>query len=203
MRKSELSDSQEQFLAIEEFMNEMGENDDTNREEDESEFNNNNNNIDIATTAKEAKEETAAIASDTTAPSSVENSSDALASTPPDLRPCTSDAIRDSTVEVAPGVYLPLKTPMQTWEAVEEGRVTVTTCNQCKVELTCTDDAHMVMCVDCWVFSPVDQAAFQDNLTESQSLNYKNMENGCVSVGIATEEIFEWIAIQEAAELMG
>jgi hypothetical protein len=105
-----------------------------------------------------------------------------------------------ATIEVAPGIHMPLKTPLETWLAVEEGRVTVTTCNRCKVELTCTDDACVVMCADCWVFSPVDQALSSPSWAATDVVDLKN---GCVSVGIQTEEIFEWLVIQEAADMLG
>eukprot|EP00339_Tiarina_fusa_P005505 CAMPEP_0117032204 /NCGR_PEP_ID=MMETSP0472-20121206/23094_1 /TAXON_ID=693140 ORGANISM="Tiarina fusus, Strain LIS" /NCGR_SAMPLE_ID=MMETSP0472 /ASSEMBLY_ACC=CAM_ASM_000603 /LENGTH=503 /DNA_ID=CAMNT_0004740759 /DNA_START=21 /DNA_END=1532 /DNA_ORIENTATION=+ len=61
-------------------------------------------------------------------------------------------------IEVAPGIRMSLKTPEDTWRAVLDGRITVTTCTSCACELTVADDAEVVVCTDCWVFSPVDQS---------------------------------------------
>ena len=199
-RYSELSDSQEGFMAMEEFLSTLGGIDEEATKEEED--------IMSKTTNEEEKQEEAEMKKTTTATMAKDDTKDTSDSDDfhQSIIVKNDDHTQNNTVEVAPGIHLPLKTPLETWAAVEEGRVTVTTCNHCKVELTCSDDAHLVMCVDCWVFSPVDQtttAFIEGDLTASQTLDYKNIEKGCVSVGIQTEEIFEWIAIQEASALLG
>jgi hypothetical protein len=61
-------------------------------------------------------------------------------------------------IEVRPGVTLPLKGAFETWNAVLEGRITVSQCCACCKELTYVDDVGLVLCIDSWVFSPVDQS---------------------------------------------
>jgi hypothetical protein len=59
-------------------------------------------------------------------------------------------------VEVMPGTFVPLRGSAETWEAVQSGHITRTTCFSCMTRLVCIDDADMVMCPECQLISPVD-----------------------------------------------
>jgi hypothetical protein len=87
-------------------------------------------------------------------------------------------------IEVGPGVSAPLRGSDETWKAIEDGRVTITSCTWCQIELNCLDDAQLVICPDCTMISPVDQTAGQDN---------SPCERYGVGVGIKPEEIVKWI----------
>jgi hypothetical protein len=94
-------------------------------------------------------------------------------------------------IEVAPGVEMPLISSDETWEAIMEGRITVTTCCSCTAELTCIDEAHLVVCADCWVFSPVDQAI------ATTIHQHQHQHRSSVGIGIKTEDIFHWLSQHE------
>ena len=94
--------------------------------------------------------------------------------------PPSSDIVAEEDVvifEVAPGIRMSLKSIEDTWSAVMEGRITVTACTSCQCELTCSDDAEVVVCTDCWVFSPVDQTEsnMEATATTSDSANTSSM----------------------------
>jgi hypothetical protein len=100
-------------------------------------------------------------------------------------------------IEVAPGLKLPLRSS-GTWDAIMEGRITVTKCTCCGYELACIDDANLVVCGDCWVFSPVDQ-----DMTTSLSVEAEDPQSRLsVGMGVRTEEIFEWLANEETIVLV-
>lgn len=88
-------------------------------------------------------------------------------------------------IDVAPGVKYPLRGSRETWNAIEEGRVTVTTCMSCNIELQCLADAQLVACPDCTMLSPVDQA----------SDNSDNTGRYGVGVGVKPSDILRWIQL--------
>jgi hypothetical protein len=97
-------------------------------------------------------------------------------------------ATEKGLIEVSPGVSLPLRGSKETWAALLEGRLTVTKCSCCQEELSCIDDAHLVVCCDCWVISPVDQSI------GGMSLDYSEAEcSYSVGLGVKASEIGEWI----------
>jgi hypothetical protein len=59
-------------------------------------------------------------------------------------------------VEVLPGEFVSLRGSVETWEAVQAGKVTGTICTYCRLALVCIEDADIVMCPGCRVISPVD-----------------------------------------------
>jgi hypothetical protein len=93
-------------------------------------------------------------------------------------------------IEVAPGVEMPLISSDETWEAIMEGRITVTKCCSCTTDLTCIDEAHLVVCADCWVFSPVDQAI-------ATTIHQQQHQRSSVGIGVKTEDIFNWLSQHE------
>ena len=102
---------------------------------------------------------------------------DAAIDTPPDV------------IEVAPGETLPFIRADTTFQALMEGQVLVSKCTCCETDLTCVDYATVIVCADCWAFSPVDQ--------EEQTNCF---QDGCVCLGIKEQDIVEWLNQQEQLE---
>jgi hypothetical protein len=61
--------------------------------------------------------------------------------------------IQDEMIDVSPGVRLPLRSSIATWQAIMHGNVVVTACYSCSSNLTSIADAELVICADCWVFN--------------------------------------------------
>lgn len=61
-------------------------------------------------------------------------------------------------IEVSPGIFMELRGSSESWEAVESGKVVVTTCPACALSLRCIQDAECVLCPDCRVVSPIEGA---------------------------------------------
>jgi hypothetical protein len=90
-------------------------------------------------------------------------------------------------IEVSPGFNLPLTGSKGTWKAIRDGRITITKCCCCQEDLTCIDDADLVICCDCWVFSPVDQ---------SIAGTPSDTPRG-VGMGVKIDDMKEWIIAQQ------
>jgi hypothetical protein len=104
-----------------------------------------------------------------------------------------SEVEESMMIEVEPGLKLPLRGSVDTWDAIMEGRITVTKCTCCGYELACIDDVNLLVCGDCWVFSPVDQ-----NMTSVPSMEAEDPKSRLsVGMGVRMEEIFEWLSDQE------
>lgn len=88
-------------------------------------------------------------------------------------------------IEVGPGVSMLLRGSDETWKAIEDGRVTITSCIYCQIELNCLDDAQLVICPVCTMMSPVDQ-------TDGNDENSSATRRG-VGVGIKPEDVVEWV----------
>lgn len=78
---------------------------------------------------------------------------------------------------------MPLRGAKETWDAIGEGRITITNCLTCQMELNCLDDALMVICPDCTMISPVDQAG--DGPEGNKGYG--------VGVGVKPEEVIKWL----------
>jgi hypothetical protein len=86
-------------------------------------------------------------------------------------------------IDVGGDVKMPLRGSDETWKAIADGRVTITSCIYCQIDLNCLEDAQLVICPDCTMISPVDQAEGQEN---SLFAKYG------VGVGVKPEVIVEW-----------
>ena len=62
----------------------------------------------------------------------------------------------EKIVEIMPGQFVPLRGSAETWDALQSGRITCTTCQYCRLSLVVIDDADMVMCPGCRIVSSVD-----------------------------------------------
>jgi hypothetical protein len=93
-------------------------------------------------------------------------------------------------IEVSPGFNLPLVGSRETWKAIRDGRITITKCCSCQEDLTCIDDADLVVCCDCWVVSPVDQSIAGGTPNGTSSTRR-------VGMGVKTDDMQEWITAQQ------
>jgi hypothetical protein len=96
---------------------------------------------------------------------------------------------RTIRIEVAPGIELRLRGSKETWAAIKESRITVTSCCCCLAELHCIQDAELVVCPDCWVVSPVDQSIGGVPI-EVES----NEADPSVSLGVKVEDTIRWLS---------
>ena len=102
----------------------------------------------------------------------------------------------NSMMEVAPGVNVPLRGSTETWHAIKDGRVTVTTCCACQLELYCIEDAEFVICPDCWVVSSVDQTVGGiplENEDICESDGEKKPASRGVGLGVKAVDVVEWL----------
>jgi hypothetical protein len=99
---------------------------------------------------------------------------------PPQSQPNPSSFM----IDVGPGVKMPLRGSDETWEAIEYGRVTITTCISCQIDLNCLEDAQLVICPDCTMMSPVDQTPGPGKVS---------YERYGVGVGVKPQEILDWV----------
>jgi hypothetical protein len=112
-----------------------------------------------------------------------------------------NDGDDEDLIEVSPGCHLPLRGSEETWKAIMSGKVTITRCACCEEDLTCVEDAQLVVCCDCWVFSPVDQSIAGIPLEEETDEEWftRNKSRG-VGLGVKANDIIEWISSQQEAE---
>eukprot|EP00797_Seminavis_robusta_P003947 Sro1255_g256470.1 n/a (351) ;mRNA; f:6760-7812 len=60
-----------------------------------------------------------------------------------------------TVMEIAPNMFVPYKGSHETWEAVQMGHFTVTTCFACALQLVVIDTAEFLVCPDCHTVSPL------------------------------------------------
>jgi len=101
-----------------------------------------------------------------------------------------NDSKEPESIEVAPNEEWPLKSSQETWSAIVEGRIVVTQCCGCSNELACHDDAGLVLCSDCWVFSPVDQQ-LEGSACSSGELIPKERQS--VGVGVKMDSLISYL----------
>lgn len=115
---------------------------------------------------------------------------------------CEDDnATTESTtmIEIVPNVSFPLRGARETWKAVLEGRIVVTTCYCCTCELTCVEDAGLVLCTDCWSFSPVDQNISSQTIAVATAGGMGGLPSSRQSVGLGVkpDDIFRFLDEQQ------
>ena len=92
----------------------------------------------------------------------------------PDREKC-----RTTEIEIAPGVYKPLRGSDETWKAIETGNITQSSCFFCTHDLHCLDDAEFVLCPVCRVVGPV-------------KANLLGFEYG-VGLGVKPDQMRRWM----------
>ena len=142
--------------------------------------NNNNNNQQQQLQRTRDEEEhhlSASLASfDTTANMTEDNMSQeyslpsfATTSTPPGVFSSnasvhSTDSSSNKTVmEIAPNLFVPYKGSQVTWEALQTGDFTVTTCFACALPLVVMDTAEYLVCPDCHTVSPLSYGGGADS----------------------------------------
>ena len=107
------------------------------------------------------------------------------------------------TIQVVPGISLPLKGYQETLAAIYDGRATIGRCGYCNINLHCIDIADLIFCQDCFVLSPVDSSCgsssnnnntFAQDDTDEVALvvNEEQLSRGnytCVGLGFKTKDI--------------
>jgi hypothetical protein len=68
---------------------------------------------------------------------------------------CTAGATCESIMEISPNLFVPYRGSQETWEAVQVGRFTVTTCFACSIQLVVIDSVEFLVCPDCQTVSPL------------------------------------------------
>jgi hypothetical protein len=111
-----------------------------------------------------------------------------------------SDGDDENLIEVSPGYCLPLHGSKDTWKAIMAGKIIITRCTCCEEDLTCVEDVQLVICCDCWVFSPVDQSIAGILLEETDEEWFTRNESSGVGLGVKANDIVEWINSQQEAE---
>lgn len=81
-------------------------------------------------------------------------------------------------IEVSPGHTMTLRSSEETWHAILEGNVIRTPCFLCQQELCCINDAELLACAECWVFSPID---------------YKHQDAHGVCIGVKSCDVQSWL----------
>ena len=83
-------------------------------------------------------------------------------------------------IEIALGIFKPLRGSDETWKAIETGNIVESTCFSCTYDLHCLDDAEFVLCPLCRVIGPV-------------KANLLGFEYG-VGLGVKPEQLRRWRA---------
>lgn len=104
---------------------------------------------------------------------------------PPSARPLSSSGPKRSTktVEISPGVVLPLRGADETWECIKDDFFVPVACFGCTAEVCCIQDARFVLCPECRVVSPMADAG-------GGTLS----SGGGVGLGFSFEDLFKWQA---------
>jgi hypothetical protein len=108
----------------------------------------------------------------------------------PDLVDSDDSESESCSISFSPGVQKTLRSSKETWQAIRDGRITVTACSRCKVELHCIEDAEFVVCPDCRVASQVEQT-IAGILLDSDSPDGTTC-NG-VGLGVKAKDVIQWL----------
>lgn len=73
-----------------------------------------------------------------------------------------------SQIEVAPGIFMPLRGSTETLAAVESRMARTVSCIACQATLRCVPDAELVICPDCFLLSPLEQHDHSRSRIKSQ-----------------------------------
>jgi hypothetical protein len=84
------------------------------------------------------------------------------------------------TIEIMPGIHVPLRGAKETWNCVERDFFLPVTCFGCTAELCCIQDASYVLCPVCRVVGPMDVGAGDFGSTVG------------VGLGFSFDDLFRW-----------
>ena len=95
-------------------------------------------------------------------------------------------------IEISPGLVLPLCGANDTWHAVQDGTVTVTSCIACTAELFVIEDATFVLCPECQVVSPVDHSSLEEGAEEELAYQFRSPRHqSTVGLGVKAQDIVD------------
>jgi hypothetical protein len=84
------------------------------------------------------------------------------------------------TIEIMPGLRVPLRGAKETWNCIEQDFFLPVTCFGCATELCCIQDASYVLCPVCRVVGPMDSGAGDFGSTVG------------VGLGFSFDDLFQW-----------
>lgn len=93
---------------------------------------------------------------------------------------CDNQMLRDTPIEIAPGITARLRGAKETWAAVEADFHLPTTCICCNLSICCIMDANFVLCPECKVVSPMDGCSPQGGF------------EGGVGLGFTFDQLQQW-----------
>lgn len=68
-------------------------------------------------------------------------------------------AASSTSIELSPGVFLPVLGSQECWDAIERGHCVNAECFVCNALLQCKDDASHFICPGCMTISPLQQTS--------------------------------------------
>jgi hypothetical protein len=98
---------------------------------------------------------------------------------PQELSSVCLDNVR-KTIEIMPGLRVPLRGAEETWNCIEHDFFLPVTCFACTTELCCIQDASYVLCPVCRVVGPMDAGAGDFGSTMG------------VGLGFSFDDLFQW-----------
>ena len=84
------------------------------------------------------------------------------------------------TIEIMPGLRVPLRGAEETWNCIEQDFFLPVTCFACTTELCCIQDASYVLCPACRVVGPMDAGTSAFGSTMG------------VGLGFSFDDLFQW-----------
>jgi hypothetical protein len=103
----------------------------------------------------------------------------------------SSTPTNSEMIEVSPGEFLPFCGSKKTFDALLTGDYCVTKCFACTEDLV-TSSVDLVICSDCWVFSPVTREQRTDGDASSDS-DESYSPPSSVGLGVKSEELKQWL----------
>ena len=91
---------------------------------------------------------------------------------------------KQRVMEVSPGFVLPVISASETWEAILDGRITVTSCICCSIDLHCNMEATHVLCPQCGIIGHTESDGNNTNRTR-HSVGQK------IAIGVTAEFIMK------------
>ena len=99
----------------------------------------------------------------------------------------------DLVIEILPGVFISLLSAQDTWKAIQEGKIMVSTCLVCQEDLTSADSVQFVTCSDCWSINSIHHAERNSTKAEDERTIGSNERKQIVGIGVKNHEIVKWI----------
>ena len=92
-----------------------------------------------------------------------------------------------TVMEIAPNLFVPYRGSQETWQALQTGNFTVTTCFVCALPLVVMDTAEYMVCPDCHSVSPLSYKSNTNSTTTTNTLAEGKSPRCGVGLGIKRE----------------